>query len=112
MSDGPRETGTSPARASVTAVVGVLGAVALMLLLVTWAATIGPQQVVTDAGNAPSYAPVKPTTASAAPDRQDAQPRQGEGDRDVLFTVVTIVATLLAAVVMLALVLTLMRWLL
>ena len=29
-------------RASVTALAGVLGAVALMLLLVTWAATIGP----------------------------------------------------------------------
>ena len=42
-------------RASVTALAGVLGAVALMLLLVTWAATIGPDEVVRGEGNPPSY---------------------------------------------------------
>ena len=43
------------ALASVAAVVGVLAAVGLMLLLVTWAATIGPQQVLRDEGNPPTY---------------------------------------------------------
>ena len=43
----PETSGTMSARrASVTALAGVLGAVALMLLLATWAATIGPDEVV------------------------------------------------------------------
>ncbi len=103
--------GANAFRASVTAVVGVLGAVALLLLLVTWAATIGPQQVVTDAGNPPTNMSVPPSTATAAPEK-DARPLpQGKGDRDVLFTVVTIVATMLASIVMLAVLLTVLRWL-
>ncbi len=112
MSDGPPETAPSAARASVTAVVGVMGAVALMLLLVTWAATIGPQQVVTDAGNPPSYAPLSPSSSSAAPNTQNADPRDREDHHEVLFTVVTIVATMLATIVMLAVLLTVLRWLL
>ena len=36
----------SRARAGTTAVVGVLGAAALLLVLVTWAASIGPGQVI------------------------------------------------------------------
>jgi hypothetical protein len=101
------------AQASVTAVVGVLAAVGLMLLLVTWAATIGPQEVVTREGNPPSYEPVSssPPTATPSPTR-GGQRAAGGGDHDVLFTVVTIVATVLAGVLMLAVVLTVMRWLL
>ena len=100
-------------RASVTALAGVLGAVALMLLLVTWAATIGPDEVVRGEGNPPSYATTLPTseTTTAAPTTSDARPHGG-GDRDLLFTIVTILASLLGAVVMLAAVLSLLRWLL
>jgi hypothetical protein len=109
----PTDGDTSATRASVTAVVGVLGAVALLLLLVTWAASIGPQQVVTDPGNPPTNFSAPTTTASAAEDAgsSDARPRGG-GDHDVLFTVVAVVATVLAAVVMLAALLTVIRWLL
>jgi uncharacterized protein DUF4129 len=111
--DATPGTGTSAARASVTAVVGVLGAVALLLLLVTWAATIGPQEVVTDPGNPPTNLSVPTTTATSAPDQGGhTAPPPGKGDRDVLFTVVTIVATLLATIVMLAVLLTALRWLL
>ena len=100
-------------RASVTALAGVLGAVALMLLLVTWAATIGPDEVLRREGNPPSYATTLPTseTTTAAPTTSDARPH-GSGDRDLLFTIVTILASLLGAVVMLAAVLSLLRWLL
>jgi hypothetical protein len=104
--------GTNVARASVTAVVGVLGAVALLLLLVTWAASIGPDQVVTQSGNPPSYETIPPTTPTASPSPTTSNQRnQGSGDRDVLFTVVSIVATLLAAIVMLAALITFVRWL-
>lgn len=99
-------------RASVTAVAGVFGAVGLLLVLVTWAATIGPQQVVRDAGNPPSYASptVSPTaTPSALP--SNATPAGG-GQGDILLTLVTIAAVLMASVVMLALVLSVVRWLL
>ena len=61
-------------RASVTALAGVLGAVALMLLLVTWAATIGPDEVVRGEGNPPSYETL-PTSETAEPRRPDQQQR-------------------------------------
>jgi len=108
----PEPDHASAVRASLTAVVGVLGAVGLLLLLVTWAASIGPQQVVTDPGNPPTNVSVPPTTATAAPDKDAGPPPEGTGDHDVLFTVVAVVATLLATLVMLAVVLTVVRWLL
>ena len=111
MPEPDAPNGASAVRASVTAVVGVLGAVALLLLLVTWAATIGPQQVVTDAGNPPTNVSVPPSTATAPPEKEGKPLPEGRGDRDVLFTVVTIVATLLATIVMLAVLLTVLRWL-
>ena len=37
---------TTPARAGTSAVVAVLGAAGLLLVLVTWAASIGPDRVV------------------------------------------------------------------
>ena len=102
----------SARRASVTALAGVLGAVALMLLLVTWAATIGPDEVVRGEGNPPSYETL-PTSQTAEPtELPSGTTPAGGGDRDILFTVVTIVATLLASVVMLAVVLSVLRWLL
>ena len=106
-------TPMTPQRASVTAVAGVLAAVGLMLLLVTWAATIGPQQVLNSEGKPPSYDPLPSTTgtASAAPLPGDSR-NAGGGDQNTIFAVFTIVAALLAAVLMLALVLYAIRWLL
>src|SRR3954447_25389108 len=104
---------TTPARASVTAVVGVLAAVGLMLLLVIWAASIGPQEVVTKEGHPPSYASRSPTTATTTADPVTSNQRnRGDGQGDVLVTVVTIAAVLLASVVMLAMLLYAVRWLL
>jgi hypothetical protein len=109
----PERAGAMSARrASVTALAGVLGAVALMLLLATWAATIGPDEVVRGEGNPPTYETL-PTSETAEPTGLPSGTRpEGGGDRDLLFTVMTIVATLLASVVMLAVVLSVLRWLL
>ena len=100
------------ALASATAVVGVLAAVGLMLLLVTWAATIGPQQVMRDEGNPPTYPSLTPSASSSGePTGQDAQ-ATGNGQNGVLSPAVAVVASLLAAVVILAVLLTAIRWLL
>jgi hypothetical protein len=56
---------TSPARAGATAVVAVLGATALLLVLVTWAASIGPDRVVSGGHIEPVHP--KPTTGTTAP---------------------------------------------
>lgn len=99
-------------QASVTAVAGVFGAVGLMLLLVTWAATIGPQEVVRSQGNPPSYASRSASpTASSTPTPSSTRPAGG-GQGDILFTLVTIAAVLLATVVVLSVVLYVLRWLL
>ena len=63
------------ALASATAVVGVLAAVGLMLLLVTWAATIGPQQVMRDEGNPPTYPSLTPSASSLANPRDRTRKR-------------------------------------
>ena len=109
----PEPSGTmSGRRASVTALAGVLGAVALMLLLVTWAATIGPDEVVRGEGNPPNYE-TQPTSETAEPvDPTSNRGSQGSGDQDLLLTIVSIVATVLGAVVTLAVVLSVLRWLL
>ncbi|HET9997423.1 MAG TPA: DUF4129 domain-containing protein [Nocardioides sp.] len=109
----PEPSGAMSARgASVTALAGVLGAVALMLLLVTWAATIGPDEVVRGEGNPPSYETL-PTSETAEPvEPPSNRGTQAAGDQDLLLTVVSIVGTVLGAVVLLAVVLTILRWLL
>jgi Domain of unknown function (DUF4129) len=60
---------TSPARAGTSAVVAVLGGTALLLVLVTWAASIGPDRVVSG-GHVERVGPADPPssrTPSAAP---------------------------------------------
>src|SRR5688572_9132174 len=109
----PEPSGAMSARrASVTALAGVLGAVGLMLLLVTWAATIGPDEVVRGEGNPPNYETV-PISETADPvEPPSNRGSLGSGDQDLLLTIVSIVATVLGAVVMLAVVLSVLRWLL
>ena len=100
-------------RASVTAVAGVLAAVGLMLLLVTWAATIGPQQVMRSEGNLPSFETPPPSSPTAMASTPPGSTRPaGGGDSDLLFTITAILATLLATVLVLAVVLSIVRWLL
>ena len=107
----PEPSGTmSGRRASVTALAGVLGAVALMLLLVTWAATIGPDEVVRGEGNPPNYETL-PTETVEPVESTSNRGSQGSGEQDLLLTIVAIVATVLGAVVMLAVVLSVLRWL-
>lgn len=109
--DSPSAQGATPAhRATLTALAGVLGAVALMLLLVTWAATIGPDEVVRAEGNPPTNITVPSPTITQDANSGHARP-EGSGDTDILVTVVTLVAVLLASVVMLAVVLSALRWL-
>jgi len=62
----PPARGTSPARAGVSAVVAVLGAAALLLVLVTWAASIGPDRVVSG-GHLEPVNPIQPTATTSAP---------------------------------------------
>jgi hypothetical protein len=57
---------TSPARAGTSAVVAVLGAAALLLVLVTWAASIGPDRVVSG-GHIEPVDPIQPTATTTAP---------------------------------------------
>jgi hypothetical protein len=111
-SASPEGSGTtSDWRASLTAVGGVLGAVALMLLLVTWAATIGPEEVVRGKGNPPTNMSVPPKPTVTVPANPGHDRPQGGGDSDVLFTLMTLVAVTLATVVMLAVLLSVVRWL-
>jgi uncharacterized protein DUF4129 len=56
----------SPARAGTTAVVAVLGATALLLVLVTWAASIGPDRVVSGGHIEPVHT-TQPTAGTTAP---------------------------------------------
>jgi hypothetical protein len=67
---------TSPARAGTSAVVAVLGAAGLLLVLVTWAASIGPDRVVSG-GHVDRVGHEEPSSspASAAPGQR------GPGDR-------------------------------
>ena len=111
MSD-PTTSAMTGRRASLTALAGVLGAVGLMLLLVTWAASIGPQEVVRGEGNPPHNMSAPTSTATSTGASSGSSRPAGGGDQDILFTIVTIVATLLAAVVMLAVILSMLRWLL
>ena len=104
--------GTS-VRASLTAVGGVVAAVGLMLLLVTWAASIGPQQVVHDEGTS-STSSALPSSPTASPSGTGGTGRQlpVRGHQDVLFTVLTFVAVLLAVLMILAVSLSALPWLL
>ena len=72
----------TPARAGTSAVVAVLGAAGLLLVLVTWAASIGPDRVVSG-GHIERIRPEEPSvsTATADPNDRDAEEinhRRGE----------------------------------
>jgi hypothetical protein len=69
---------TTPARAGTSAVVAVLGAVGLLLVLVTWAASIGPDRVVSG-GHVERVQPQKPSASTSAADPKD--PQQEARDR-------------------------------
>jgi hypothetical protein len=96
------------ARGSVTAVVGVLSAVGLLLVMLTWAATIGPDEVISG-GKEPSYQQPTPTVtgdSSAAGD-----PSDGDRERhELLWMILTITVFLLAGVLVLAVLLNGIRW--
>jgi hypothetical protein len=97
-------------RASLTAVVGVLAAVGLMLVMLTWASSIGPDEIVAG-GGAPSYRTVTPTVSEAADGA--GRPRDGDGEsHPLLWMIITITATFLASLVLLAAALSVVRWLL
>lgn len=69
----------SPARAGTSAVVAVLGAAALLLVLVTWAASIGPERVLSGG----HVEPVEVTTPSAPTQAADARdPVEDEHNND------------------------------
>jgi hypothetical protein len=109
----PDEPGAiSAGRASLTALAGVLGAVGLMLLLVTWAATIGPDEVVRGEGNPPSYESLPSSPTPTPGEWPGSGGSRGEGGQGVLGAIVTVVAGVMASVVVLAAALSLMRWLL
>jgi hypothetical protein len=70
---------TTPVRAGTSAVVAVLGAAGLLLVLVTWAASIGPDRVVSG-GHLERVQPLQPTAGTTAPDaphpQQEARRKQ------------------------------------
>jgi uncharacterized protein DUF4129 len=101
---------TSGRRASLTALAGVLGAVALMLMMLTWAASIGPDEIVAG-GRAPSYETITPTVTEDADAAGRTRDRDGES-HPLLWMIITITATVLASVVILAAALNVVRWLL
>jgi hypothetical protein len=61
---------TSPARAGTSAVVAVLGAAGLLLVLVTWAASIGPDRVVSG-GHVERIRPDEPSVSTSSGDSKD-----------------------------------------
>jgi hypothetical protein len=61
---------TTPARAGTSAVVAVLGAAGLLLVLVTWAASIGPDRVVSG-GHIERIRPDEPSLDSSTADPKD-----------------------------------------
>lgn len=72
--------GRTAAHASVTAVVGVLAAVGLLLVMVTWAASIGPDEIVAG-GREPSYEQVSPTAVEntdAGTDAPDSERQRSD----------------------------------
>ncbi len=111
--EGGAATPLSAARASTTAVAGVLAAVGLVLLMVAWAALIGPQEVLREEGSPPSYPSLSPSTptASASASAGAGTPASG-GQQDILFTVVSIAAVLLASIFLLAVLIAALYWLL
>lgn len=99
-------------RASVVAVAAVAGTVLLVSLLVTWAASIGPDAVLTGSGPATHRVSVTPTDTSSASGspttgRQGPPPeRKPPRHSRVLDALVSVVAVLVAALMLTLLALT------
>lgn len=90
-------------RASATAVAAVVGGVLLMTLLVTWAASIGPSDVLTGEGLEPvRTTPTSPTTSSSPTDGTTINDTERilertPGDNDLLRLIALVAELLLAA---------------
>ena len=73
----------SPAKAGTSAVVAVLAAAGLMLVLVTWAASIGPDRVLSG-GGIDAVEPIAPTTSASVlgdePDPVEEERNKERGD--------------------------------
>jgi Zn-dependent protease with chaperone function len=104
------DSGGSSARASVTALVGVLAAVGLLLVMITWAATLSPGDVVVG-GREPSYSKPSPTAVDNADSGVDA-PDRDRPRHELLWLILTVTAFGLAGLVVLAVLLSGLRWLL
>jgi hypothetical protein len=91
-------------------VTGVLAAVGLLLVMLTWAASIGPDEIVAG-GQPPANNELSPTAVENTDAGTDAPDSERERS-DLLLRILTFAAVGLAAVVTLAAVLNLMRWVL
>jgi hypothetical protein len=102
----------SPARAGTSAVVAVLGAAGLLLVLVTWSASIGPERVVSG-GHVEPIRPEEPSTATATStaekDPIEEARKQERGDRPGWVDALALVLELLTICVMAFLALRLLR---
>lgn len=100
-----RRTGTL---AAVLVGAGVL----LAVLLVTWAASIGPSEVLRGDGWSPATPTAEPTSEAATPgDDEQAEPKPDQGPNNAaLLRVLAIVLNLATAVVAVVLLARLLRW--
>ncbi len=105
-----RDESRGGAGAPLTAVVGVLAAVGLLLVLLAWAATIGPDEVVAG-GREPSYETPSATPVDNADAGAGARDRDGQR-HELLWLILTVTVSVLAGVLLLALLLSGVRWLL
>jgi uncharacterized protein DUF4129 len=98
------------ARRAGTLAVALVGAgVLLAVLLVTWAASIGPSEVLRGDGPAP-VAPTSVSTTAPALDSDGSPPPSGEGGNATLLRVVAIVLNAATAVLAVVLLAQLVRW--
>lgn len=102
-------------RASAVAVASVVGGVLLMLLLVTWAASIGPSDVLRGQGPAPVRVTITPSESpepdSAVTNDGERRLQQKPGPVSPVFRIIALVLETLAAGAGLVLLYRALRWL-